>query len=160
MVVWFLPPASSWWQWNHQCDGGVTGPSLSLVTLSPMSCYLSLWTPPHWKSFTDALHFNPRSLTPPTIYYTVLSFSYHVTPSIKPECLHSTLLASNKLHQRHLPFFSTQTLSGKFFQFYFLFTPHHYTTDTYGKKRIQPQGNTGCKDKWDCVKALPHLSRY
>lgn len=70
---------------------------------------------------------------------------------MQPECPHSTLLASNKLGQTHLPVFSTQALCGKIFQFYFLFTPHHYTTDTYGKKRIKAQGNADCKDEWDCV---------
>lgn len=40
---------------------GLTGPSLSLVAVSHLSCYLSLWTHPPWKIFNDALHFNWRS---------------------------------------------------------------------------------------------------
>lgn len=97
MVCSHLHPLHAWWQRSHQCDGGVMVPSLSLVTLSPMSCSLSLWTPPPWKIFTDALHFNPRSLSHPAIHCTVLSFLYLIAPSVQPECLHSILLASNKL---------------------------------------------------------------
>lgn len=153
MAVWFLPPAPSWWQRSHQCDGGVTGPFLSLVTLSPMSCYLSLWTPPPWKIFTDALHFNPRSLTHPTIHYTVLllSSSYHTSPLIQPESLCSTLLASNKLNQTHLPVFSTKTLCGKNLSVLFpIYSPSLHHQYIWGKED-SPQGNTGRKDKWDCV---------
>ena len=61
MAVWFLPPAPSWRQRLNQCDGGMAVPSLSLVTLSPMSCYLSLSE--HLQPPLAALNFNRWSLT-------------------------------------------------------------------------------------------------
>lgn len=98
----------------------------------------SLFETPPPMIFTDGLLFNPRSLTHPTIYYTALYFLSH-TPRPRV-CNPHSWLAINQVKLIY-SFFSTQTLSGKIFQFYFLSTFHHYTTHTYGKRRNQPQGN-------------------
>lgn len=95
-----------------------------------------------------------------TPLYTILCFPFytkqppHHPISIQLECLQSTLLASNKLGQTHLPpFFSSlhtatewQNLS-ILFPIYSLLLRHRYIREEW----IPPQGNTGCKDKWDCV---------
>ena len=89
--VLLLRPSSSYLMTEYNRE--VVCPSLSLVTLSSMSCYLSLWTPPPWKIFTDAFHF----------------YSRFPTDLCKPyisQCWFSILVASNKLGQTHLPLFS------------------------------------------------------
>lgn len=156
--MWFLPPAPSWWQRLHQCDRGVAVPSPSLVTLSPMSCYLSLWTPvlTLWILIQDPLH------TLLIQYCDFLIIPY--TPSVLPDCLHCTLLACNKLGQTHLPFFSTQALHGKIFSFCFLYllpiitSQIHMAEGGFSVKATQAVKTNGivfkhfhiyCKQIWD-----------
>lgn len=95
---------------------------------------------------------------PMSIYNTVVSLRNHLNMRT-PSCFHSW----PKINWSSPLLFSDTVIKMAHLSVLFsIFTPNHPATSAYGRGRIQPQGNTSRKDKWDWCSntSTSTVSRY